>query len=1185
MAIVRKTLLFGLLFVVVALTAAYLYLFQAEGLEKIVNRRIAVALQEKYNIDLQIGQIGGGFWSGLTLRDIGLTYNDSSGSYDLAHIPAISVSYSLSNLWNRNFQFGVLNIDSATVTIHRDSTGRLILPDFASGRSAGQIDIPLFTIEEMTIANATVSIIDGADTSGLENLTLAVSLEGSGKTYALKVDRLEFGSLDNSFGLDAAGGKLTYHDQNLVFQDVAILSDDTRIKLSGNVSFRDKLAGHLEINADNVDLAEVSRWVGPKLKGIVDIAGQVSFANDSVKGSVDLAGELFAFSFQNLSTSFTFADKRLVLDTLYGSVFDGSVIDGSGNIDFSKSPERYQLNAEISDFNLKNLVRGSFPSDLNGHIVLEGESFRTRTLLLNIKTELYESSFDGYPLHEVSGEILITSDSVVFADSFRVDYFENSFLVSGVVEYSDSIDLKVQADLANLDRYKGKLFIDQPGGRGIAIGRLTGLTSQPDLEGTFCSDSVWIYGLYCDSLYGEVRIDRFLTGKQGEVQVDFFRGQAWAIPFDTGFLSLTIDSNLVTIDSSFITSPHSSLSTHGKFDYGQYPMRLNLNRFRLGLLTRTFTNRGELRIGIDSTGFDFDRATLVSGDPSLLIDGRMDFDESMDLTLTVNQVDITPWLKLFDEELPLEGILSCQATLDGTFMNPAFRLDGKVDSLTYRSLLLGDLVTSVNYWNKILTIDSLLIKSHPGAYYARGTMPLDLAFTTAVVERLPDAPMDIRIRADDSRFDLVSLLLPSVEQLDGDFHADFVLAGTTENPHLEGLAHLVGGRLKYFDLEHPLFVDSASVVMSDNRITIGGIEAYSTRNKKRDGKKRYALIDGELTIKSLSNLHYSIDVSLPREFPFSYELDDISGVVEGDLHIEGDSPPLVTGDLILLSTKYLVEFAEPDEGSPIMMALSGENTWDLDINIDILSNYWIKNSDINAEFSGQMNLIRQGGRYRFIGEMEILRGRGFLFDKTFRIDAGGQVFFEGKERFNPRLDMIAHTRVQGISTSRFDEDVSPERIELDLHFTGTVDTVDFDVLPGSGFSREDIIPLLVANYYSSDSTTVAGPIEQRVADLMSGTVSNVAVRQLNQMGVGVETFEVEPYYGAGGDALSTRITVGFYTTRNLYLYGRSPLSGQTGQEVGFEYRNNSKFFKAFIIEGLRDEDELYHLNLKLHWEY
>jgi len=59
------------------------------------------------------------------------------------------------------------------------------------------------------------------------------------------------------------------------------------------------------------------------------------------------------------------------------------------------------------------------------------------------------------------------------------------------------------------------------------------------------------------------------------------------------------------------------------------------------------------------------------------------------------------------------------------------------------------------------------------------------------------------------------------------------------------------------------------------------------------------------------------------------------------------------------------------------------------------------------------------------------------------------------------------------------------------------------------------------------------------------------------------------------------VTLGFYTFQNLYIYGRSRLDVVQGQEVGFEYRFN----KSLIFEGRKDEDELYHLDLKLHWEF
>ncbi|RKX19231.1 MAG: hypothetical protein DRP35_08060, partial [Candidatus Zixiibacteriota bacterium] len=134
---------------------------------------------------------------------------------------------------------------------------------------------------------------------------------------------------------------------------------------------------------------------------------------------------------------------------------------------------------------------------------------------------------------------------------------------------------------------------------------------------------------------------------------------------------------------------------------------------------------------------------------------------------------------------------------------------------------------------------------------------------------------------------------------------------------------------------------------------------------------------------------------------------------------------------------------------------------------------------------------------------------------------------------------------------------------------------------GSNFSNEDIIPMIVGNYYASDSISTSGQIENRLTGLLSTQVSQIGIRQLNQLGIGVETFEIEPYYGQENNPLATRITVGFYTTPGLYVYGKSPLSGQSGQEVGFEYR----FSKSFLVEGRRDEEQLYHLNLKLHLEF
>jgi hypothetical protein len=442
------------------------------------------------------------------------------------------------------------------------------------------------------------------------------------------------------------------------------------------------------------------------------------------------------------------------------------------------------------------------------------------------------------------------------------------------------------------------------------------------------------------------------------------------------------------------------------------------------------------------------------------------------------------------------------------------------------------------------------------------------------VERFLDQPMDVQITAHDSRFDLVSLVLPSVEQLDGDFAADFGLSGTPNDPDLEGHAFVRKARLKYFDLVDTLFSDSLGVTMHNNRIRIDQARAYSPKPKYP------ILFNGEIIVKSLDNFYYDVDVSIPEPLRITYELEDIETTAKGNLHIGGDSPPLVTGDVELVSMRYLVNFAEPYEGSPIMTALTMDNSWDLNLSVDIPSNYWIKNDDIDAELAGQINLIREDGVMRFIGEMEIMRGRGFLFDKTFQLESGGLVVFEGNEVPNPRLDLIGHTRVSGVSQSPLDnEEVVREQIELCIHATGTLDVPEIDPCEGSQLSREDIVPLIVANYYESDSVTATGRLEQSISGIVGSTISQIGGRGLNKLGV--ETFEIDPYYEGEFDPLKARVLVGFYTAPNLYIYGRSALTFESLQEVGFEYRFN----KNFLMEGRSDEDQLYRLSLKLHWEF
>ncbi len=1157
----------------------YVYIFYAGGIENFVVSKIDTSFGSKYQLDIDIGEIDGDLLNGVVLQDISVTYQDSAKSVVLAEIPRLEAHYSLSGLLSGNYYFNLVRIDSAKFWLVEKEVGGWYLPRLAPGGDVSAGTAPAFagSIDDFQIHSASFTLSRINDTVNFTEIYLAASLETEDETYAADLERLSVKSNRENLQLDHGSGKITFAEGVFSFQDGSVGRGASRLKLNGQFDIKQFL-GNVNIAADNLDMNEISGYGGLDLSGLMDLNGRFDVDRTGFKGSVDLAGTLQIAEFKNLHAELRFAEKHLYLDTIYGTVFDKCAIDGKGQIDFSGETEIYELRSSLTGFNLNSLIDGSYESDLNGDIYLQGRSLRTKDMTLEIDAAFYESIFNGYHMHAAVGSIQITADAIVFYDPFIIEYFENIFEINGKIVYKENINIEIAAQLNNLERYQGKLFIDQPAGHGFAEATLKGKTSQPDLRFHFKSDSIWIYGLYSSEFTADADIKKFLTRKLGQITVNMSNGSAWDIPVDSVYAVLKVDSNIVSINSIEIKNEYASIEAGGVFDYGAAPMQLNLDTVHLVLFNQEFYNRGSIEIGVDSIGFDFQKTALGYRDVLLSGVGQVGFDESLDMKFDLKNVVVLPWMKFFEVEQEYDGIVSGRAELNGLIKTPDFKLALAVDSLVFRKVFLGNLVTNVKYRDQLLSIDSLVLVSQQGRYSASGAIPIDLSFTGTTVRRLLDNSMNLTVSANDKRFDLVTTLLPSIEQLEGDFVADFRIFGTPNDPHIEGMAYLKNGRLKYFDLEQLIYADSASVVMKDNRIIIENVEAYTFRDNKKKLHKRMATLEGEVIVKALDNLYYDVYVTLPREFPFTYELADIRGSIEGEMHIEGDTPPLVSGSLALVAMSYGVNFASPDEGSPIMTAFSEQSTWDLNLNIDILSNYWIKNDNIDGQFTGFINLIRSDGSYRFIGDIEVIRGRGFFFDKTFTLEPGGTVTFEGGDSLNPRLDLIGYTRITSYDASL---QTSEQKI-IGVHVTGTLDYPDINPTENSDVLSGELLSEIAGSSYTTSETSSFGTFEQRASGIVATQVSQIGSKQLRKLGV--ETFEIDPgFYQGGFDIAKTKFTVGFYSPfdPNLYVYGRSALGSSTGQELGFEYR----LYKKFVLEGQRDEEELYHVNLKLHWEF
>jgi len=521
----------------------------------------------------------------------------------LASIRELSAIYSLRDILSGRYEVEQIHLDSIRLRLDRDSSGALILPvpdrlDADNRLSEpSEAELPEFVVHSLSLTDVNAVLVGPTDTVRLEDLFLSLAVQGRDETISIDLRRFGAELPGENLDLNITGGRVTISPDQYVFADLSLQSGLTMIRLDGAVDTRDGTSATVRYGIDNFDLEMLARVMKTKLDGQVDVNGSLVLSDGSLSGTTSIGGRFLFADLDNLFVAFRYADRQLALDTLYGTAFGTCGLQGRGHIDFAAVPEEYSLAAAIKSFDLLSVVPGAFASRLTGLVDLRGRAFTNEELRLDIDVDVHESSFDDFALHAAAGSMVVTVDSILFPEPFHVGYYDNDFWVSGRVDYSDTMALDVRADLRDTRRFGPYFFIEEPAGRLLAEAKITGRTSDPDLVARAVSDSAWIYGLYADSLEANLDVARFLSRQEGWVDVRAWRGEAWSAPFDSLRSSLTIDNNLVGIDSVAIWTPEDNLAGAGELDYEASPMDLRLDSLTVTAYDKRFRCDGRSKWG------------------------------------------------------------------------------------------------------------------------------------------------------------------------------------------------------------------------------------------------------------------------------------------------------------------------------------------------------------------------------------------------------------------------------------------------------------------------------------------------------------------------------------------------------------------------------------------------------------
>ena len=161
-------------------------------------------------------------------------------------------------------------------------------------------------------------------------------------------------------------------------------------------------------------------------------------------------------------------------------------------------------------------------------------------------------------------------------------------------------------------------------------------------------------------------------------------------------------------------------------------------------------------------------ASIANG--LLPTEGRADFD------LQVRGFAVENVAELLQSDLPVTGLVSLDAHVEGTSTDPQIR--GRLDFTrgTYNDMRMPEVHGTFDYANQQLTTNATAVDS-TGLRLAvvDGTLPINLALSGVTGPRLLDAPMDVKIVSDSLPLALIPSFTEKVSEAGGLASANFTI--------------------------------------------------------------------------------------------------------------------------------------------------------------------------------------------------------------------------------------------------------------------------------------------------------------------------------------------------------------------------------------------------------------------------
>ncbi len=454
-------------------------------------------------------------------------------------------------------------------------------------------------------------------------------------------------------------------------------------------------------------------------------------------------------------------------------------------------------------------------------------------------------------------------------------------------------------------------------------------------------------------------------------------------------------------------------------------------------------------------------------------------------------------------------------------------------------------------------------------------LPVRLSLAPFAASVVADAPLQATVDWQGPVAPLMPYVPAGGHRLTGRGEVALELGGTLNDPAPRGFVTLSDATYENFD-SGTLLTELQARIEGDGR-TLRLVE-LTARDGGSKGKVR---AEGHLDLAALDNPRLELTLTTRKarlvrrdelraransDITVSGPLNDlrVAGTVEvtsAEARIPGSLPPEVA-ELDVVETDGVQSEAgagavepPPEDATPAPAARVR-----LDITVKIPNQFFLRGRGLDSEWSGELRVTGTAANPRVIGELNSVRGRISVLNKSFRL-ASGQVIFDGGDKIEPTVD------IRAVSEG--------EELTATVRVSGPASQPELTLSSIPELPQDEILARLMFGETTGELSPVeAAQLAAAVAELSGATGGGPGILDRLRRLAGVDVLEL------GGEGAGTSVKAGKYLSEDVFV----------GVEQGIEQDSSQVSVEVDLTDNIAVESNVgatgqSDVGIQFKWDY